>query len=330
MILKKKKVFYKFIIVSILAFISCSKDNEVDLNSAEKERIISFTTSDTIIRITVDGHDIPVYLSLPRDCDEETFPAVVTLHGSNGLWSDTDSGKGLSRQFKDWQQVFAQNCVVGAFVDSYTPRGVTTRTGKFRNLPDNIPISAQYVRPRDANATLKFLQNLKSPNGKPLIDENRIGLLGFSDGASATMASLIDLDRVPENFEWTQSQDGRTYNLSDGVLPPQPKPENAFTGGVFYYGGSVGYNYWGKHPCGSDAMENNVFYPYAPMLFHIPSDDNLTENTLCMIEVLQRKGAPIEMQFYPNASHGFDTDNLSSSRNAREKTISWFKNQWSK
>ena len=311
----------------LIFFSSCSNDRDVfPLVTEVGEVEITASTTDTIVTIVVNNMKVPVYLSIPEGCNHESHPAVVVMHGSYGLWyQNNPDSKVMSGQFTEWQNILAQNCIVGAFVDSYTWRGVTTRTEKWRDLPDNIRISAQFIRPRDANAALTLLQNLKYEDGSAVVQKEDIALLGFSDGATAIASTLIDLDKVPKDFEWTQSEDGNEYDASDGILPPQPKPEVGFAGGVFYYGGSVGFNYWGKHPCGSEAMEGNVFYPYAPMLYQIPANDVLSENTLCLIDILKEKGAPVQMEYYEGASHGFDYDDIPESDLARQRTINWLK-----
>ncbi len=328
MILTKNKLFLSSLIVLSLVILGCSKDGGGSSPEQNIGPIVEGTT-ETLVYMPVDNFEIPVYLSIPEECQDGPLPAVVVMHGSDGMWTNHDpDSKVMSGQFKEWQAIFAQNCIVGVFVDSYSGRGVITRTGKWRELPDNFRISAQFVRPKDANAALSMLQNLKYNDGSPVVDKYKIALLGFSDGASAVASSLIDTDRVPESFKWTQSEDGKEYDSSDGVLPPQTKPEIGFSGGVFYYGGSVGYNYWGKHPCGTDALEGNIFYPYAPMLYNTPSDGYLSDNTLCLIDVLIKKGAPIELNLYDGVGHGFDFDNLPQSVTARNNTIKWLKELW--
>lgn len=333
MILKKEKLLIKSLVALVLLVFSCSKDEKSNLDSSGQERVVTVGTTDTIVYLRVDGFEVPVYLTIPKEC-EEPMPAVVVMHGSYGMWAQQNpSSRIMAGQSKEWQSIFAENCIVGAFVDSYSGRGVISREGKWRELPDNFRISAQFVRPKDANAALDLLQNLKYDDITPIVQQEDIALLGFSDGASAVASTLIDVGKIPNTFEWTQSEDGRDYDSSNGVLPPQAKPEIGFSGGVFYYGGSVGYNYWGSPACGSEAMEGNVFYPYAPMLYNIPADDNLTENTLCMVDVLQAKNAPVKLNFYQGARHGFDFNskgnNVPESETARKETIEWLKQIWS-
>lgn len=321
-----RKLIFALLPMAVMMLSNCSKDSGKVADTAQEERIIAANTLDTIIKVSIDDFEIPIYLSIPDGCESESLPAVVVMHGSYGMWSKNDpSSETMSGQFTEWQNILAENCMIGAFVDSYTGRGVTTRTGEWRELPSNIRISAQFQRTKDANAALTFLQNLKYDDGSNVVQGTKIVLLGFSDGASAVLASLIDLDKVPQGFEWTQSADGKSYTASDGILSPQTKPQTGFAGGIFYYGGSVGYNYFGKHPCNVENLQENVFYPYAPMLFQIPSDDELTENTLCLIDVLQSKEAPIEMLYYEGMSHGFDFDDVPESEQARTSTINWIK-----
>ncbi len=308
---------------------SCSTDGIDQPENQQNEIAVSGKTKDTIIRISVGDDKVPVYISLPENCNSEPLPAVVVLHGSDGMWTNDDPGSGeMTGQFREWQEILSANCIVGAFVDSYSGRGVANRTGKWRELPFNFRISAQFIRPLDANATLNLLQNMNYSNGQSVVKAEDVALLGFSDGASATAATLIDTSRIPTDFKWTQSQDGVEYDSADGVLPPPTKPEIGFSGGVFYYGGSVGYNYWGRHPCSNEAIEENVFYPYAPMLYHIPSDDALTENTLCLTNMLSAKQAPVNIFEYEGVPHGFDNDGLPESSIARTRTIRWLNELW--
>ena len=324
--IKMVKLF-RPITVSILMLIAfgCSDDQNNELGSDNE--VVSLDAQNSIVRLTVDDVEIPVYLSIP-DC-EGPVPAVVVLHGSNGMWRDNDpNSQEMSGQFVEWRDLLLNNCIAAAFVDSYSPRGVTTRTGDLRTLPKNTIISAQFVRPKDANTALEHLRLLKDSNGKKMIQEGNISVLGFSDGASAAVSTLIDLSKVPSDFEWTQSANGIVYDESDGVLPPPNQPNLGFASGVFYYGGHIGYNYWGRQPCGLESLEDNIYMPYAPVLYHVPSEDSLSENTLCMLNVLNRKGAPITLEYYPGAPHGFDFDDIPESDIARERTLEWLRTTW--
>ncbi|WP_318343532.1 dienelactone hydrolase family protein [Flagellimonas baculiformis] len=316
-------------LIFLLLLSSCSEDGiHPPLVLEPGEAVVSSTTSDTIVHVMVGNDRIPIYLSIPKDCEQKNHAAVVVMHGSDGMWANHDPSKGaMSGQFNEWRQLFDENCIVGAFVDSYSGRGVSTRTGKWTTAPDNFKISSQFVRPRDANVALSLLKNLRYTNGSSVVRPNDIGLLGFSDGATAVASTLYDTDATPNDWEWTQTFNGKEYDESSGVLAPEPRPEVGFATGVFYYGGSGGYDYWGSAICGPNAMTGNIYRTYVPILYQIPEVDDLTENTLCMFNVLEQKGDPVELHFYEGAEHGFDFDDNAQSVLARERTLNWFKDK---
>jgi dienelactone hydrolase len=326
-----KKILKNFSIalltITILLLSSCSED-ENPFGQPAKDATITLNSksSDTLVYTKVGNAAIPVYIAVPESCDKENFPAVMVLHGSDGMWLDHDASTGkMSGQFNEWKELLNNNCIVAVFVDSYSGRGVQTRTGKWTTAPDNFKISSQFMRPRDANAALRLLQEMKFSNGKPVIRSNQIALVGFSDGASAVASTLYNTDTTPDGWQWIQTFDGKTYDTNSGVIPPEPKPEVGFAGGIFYYGGSGAYNYWGKSPCSDDAAEGNIFQPYAPMLYQVPSEGYLSENTLCQVALLKEKGLPVEVQVYQGVGHGFDFDKVEQSELARAVSIQWLK-----
>nr|WP_288932499.1 hypothetical protein [uncultured Allomuricauda sp.] len=316
------------LLIVFICCLSCSEDDDAFRSITEiPEVVLKESTVDTIIYALVENEKIPIYLSIPQECNNENYPAIVVMHGSDGMWTnhDPETGK-MSGQNSEWREIFDNNCIIGAFVDSYSGRGVSTRTGKWTTAPDNFKISSQFIRPKDAYAALEVLKKLKFSDDTNVVRSKDVGLLGFSDGASAVASTLYDTDSTPINWEWTQDFDGKEYNSSSGVLPPISKPNSGFAGGVFYYGGSSGYNYWGAYPCGDYALEGNIYRPYAPMLYQIPENGYLSENTLCLVELLKDKGAPVELNIYEGVGHGFDFDDNYQSSVARMNALKWFKN----
>ena len=327
------KPFFQFGIFFIvfwflIVFSSCHKnDDTFFLNTDNDEIFIPLKTTDTILYALVDNIKIPIYLSIPKICNNESYPAVVVLHGSDGMWKNNNFQEGImSGQSNEWRKLFDQNCIVGAFVDSYSTRGCTERTGKWITAPDNFKISSQFIRNRDANEALSLLRRLRFNNGTRVVRSTDIGLLGFSDGASAVAATLYDSKSTPSNWKWSQKFDGKEYSISSGVKSPPEIPEaGGFACGVFYYGGSLGNDYWGGTPCGDNGSSNFIYRNYAPILYQIPNEGYLTENILCAYNLLKAKGAAVELKMYYGVSHGFDFDHLEQSYQARENTIKWFK-----
>ncbi len=326
---KTSRTLYRILVLGITLYCSsCGPDDNSSLSVAEGDAVqISPTTTDTIVYVVVENTKVPIYLSIPKDCGNTSFPAVVLLHGSGGMWKNDDIDGGImSSQNREWREIFDNNCIVGAYVDSYTPVGATTKSGKWDTPPETFALSTQFIRPRHAIAALTLLRNLQFSDGTKIVRSKDIAALGFSDGAGAVAATLYDSNSTPSNWDWTQKFDDIEYTISTGVkAPPKIPADGGYAGGVFYYGGSFGHGYWGGNPCGSDAIEDNIYEVYAPVLYQIPADGYLTENTLCMVDLLMDKGNPVELNLYENVGHGFDTDGLEQSSNARTSTINWLK-----
>ena len=85
------KPFFQFGIFFIvfwflIVFSSCHKnDDTFFLNTDNDEIFIPLKTTDTILYALVDNIKIPIYLSIPKICNNESYPAVVVLHGSDGM-----------------------------------------------------------------------------------------------------------------------------------------------------------------------------------------------------------------------------------------------------
>jgi dienelactone hydrolase len=292
--------------------------------------VLPMTTTDTILYVTVNGDQVPVYISIPTDCPQKALPAVVLLHGSGGMWQDDDRDAGvMSRQNREWRALFDANCFVGVYIDSYTPRGCVERAGDWATAPKEFLISSEFVRPYDAYAAMSLLKTLSWPNGIRIVNSEKIGILGFSDGATSLLATLYDTDKTPEGWQWTQKYD-KEYTSADGIKPPAARPEEGgFACGVFYYGGSVGNSYWGGNPC---TNQNFMYENYAPILYQIPADGYLTENTLCAFAHLESIDAPVTKYIYDGSGHGFDADGttVANSELARTRSIDWFKKYFNK
>ena len=324
-----KNHFIVFSILILVFYSSCSSDegsNPVPIEPDLGTIVFPEIEADSVVLLNVNGDIVPVYLSVPETCYESSCPAVVIMHGSGGLWkSDDREGEELVRQYREWRDILNENGYIGAFVDSYTPRGCIERTGDWKEAPKAFQISSQFVRPHDAYSTLSWLRSLRTIEGNNLIQAQNVGIMGFSDGATALAATLYDTDKTPENWEWTQKYD-KEYTQSDGILSPAVRPEDGgFKSGVFYYGGSVGNSYWGGNPCTNPDF---MYVNYAPILYQLPELGYLTENTLCAIDHLEMINAPIEKYIYDDATHGFDgndEDEITQRDLGRQRTLDWFK-----
>ncbi|HEY7139525.1 MAG TPA: dienelactone hydrolase family protein [Methylomirabilota bacterium] len=185
---------------------------------------------------------------------EGPFPAVVMLHGCTGLRTGTGAIQGKLRFWADHLRGLGY---VTFLVDSFTPRGIDeVCTG--RHL-----LSPVRERADDARGALRFLQ------GRPAVRADRIALLGWSNGAAATLSVLFD-----------QGSAGRDFRAAVAFYP----------------------NCTRKYPNGPR------FRPYAPLYILVGALDDWTPAAPCM-EIAERAraaGAPIAIKVYPGAHHSFD------------------------
>jgi dienelactone hydrolase len=182
------------------------------------------------------------------------FPALVMLHGCTGLRTRTGA---IQRKIRFWAEHLRDLGYVSLLVDSFTSRGIDeVCTGRHMLSP---------VRDRadDARGALRYLQ------GRPEVRPERIGLLGWSNGAAATLSVLFDEGSVARDFR----------------------------AAVAFYP-----NCTRKYPGGPE------FRPYAPLYVLVGALDDWTPAAPCMalVERARAAGAPIAIKVYPGAHHAFD------------------------
>ena len=121
---------------------------------------------------SADGAVITGYLKRPEG--RQRSPAVVAMHGCNGLFTAKGA---LTRRDTDWVGRFVGQGYAVLLVDSFNPRG-------FRDVC-RLKADERSVRPfdraRDAAAAVAWLA------GNPAIDKDRIALIGWSHGGSTAL-----------------------------------------------------------------------------------------------------------------------------------------------
>ena len=127
------------------------------------------------------------YLYLPH-APRSRAPAIVMMHGRAGAYSSLANGvydaSTLSKRHQAWGALWAAQGYVALMVDGFGPRG---HAGGFpRHSYDNRPaeLNEVTVRPLDAYGALAWLR------ARGDVDGARIGLQGWSNGGSATLAAM--------------------------------------------------------------------------------------------------------------------------------------------
>jgi len=203
--------------------------------------------------------------------------AVVLLHGCSGVWSNSvvntepqPPQKALSHIHRRWATTLAQAGYTVLLVDSFTTRGLANECGNGTGGLDEA-----VVRPRDALAGRQWL--LGTGHAAP----DRIALIGWSHGASATLATM-----------------DRTNEGTPGARPFR----EAF---AFYPGCGLLSNFGGD----ASTPAKTSWMPYAPVTVHHAQLDPLFTDGRCANRVA---GAPAlaAMQVHAGARHSFDQIDL--------------------
>ncbi len=270
------------------------------------------------------------------------FPAVVVMHGVGGLWAnDNPAGGVMSAHFAEWAQTFADHGYASLFVDSYTPRGLVEFPGRRPAedpAKDDAVCSPSYERPKDCYKALRFLRD------RPEIQPDRVGLLGFSQGAETSLASLLSASVT--RADWTMSYLKLDGSTETRAFPGPVRPADELGGGpgfaaaVVYYPGCGFYNYFGS----PNSTEANLYMPSVPTLIQHASADPLYSAGLFPEKLVLKSAAqaassglpfnPLQIVVYPDAAHSFDeadirvappveTPNQSAKRLARAWTLAW-------
>jgi len=247
-------------------------------------------------------------------------PAVLVAHGSGGLFrmpaaSDTGTcSNRMESQFERWATRLAGLGFVIVLADSFGPRGYcdfnddprkddaypplsVDADGKTRRLIDRI---------YDTVAVLEVLASRSD------VRADRIGLLGFSNGASTVMLYLHH--RLSAAFdEFRATSDAQALGVS---LPPLPTTVVPVEVGVAYYPG-----------CGFDGLLRfstdisnltQFYYPSAPLRVNHAELDPLLSHcsvTTTGTREIQADTYAVEnslpdhydVAIYNGASHGFDS-----------------------
>jgi carboxymethylenebutenolidase len=218
---------------------------------------------------SADGHTMLVgYLFVPAS-QTGRRPAVVMMHGRAGAYSTNAGGRydaaTLSRRHRAWGELWAEHGYVALLVDGFGPRGYVQGFPRSSYEARPAELNEVTVRPLDAYGALAWLHTRSD------VAPDRVGLQGWSNGGSATLAAMEA--RTP----------GRTGTGFRAALAFYPA-------------------------CGLKGQFEDQYLPYAPVrVFHGSADEEVSPRRCdALAERSSAAGGTIEILIYPGATHGFD------------------------
>lgn len=238
------------------------------------------------------------YLYRPANAAEGRAPAVVLMHGRAGAYSNQAKGvydaTTLTQRHRYWANYWAARGYYVLVVDSFGGRGFPEgfAAGTYSTRPASI--NEVTIRPLDAYGALRYLRTL------PEVDRDRIGVMGFSNGASAVLATMAD-DK------------------------PGDMTRLGFRAGLAFYPG-----------CGlQNRFRRQGYKTYAPVAVHMGTADEEVSYDTCrnLVTSSQAAGSAINLTTYQGASHSFDDPgtrrqsvpaNAEATRQVREEAARFF------
>ena len=212
------------------------------------------------------------YLFLPAQRGAQKIPAIVMMHGRAGAYSSLANGtydaSTLSKRHTAWGELWASQGYAALMVDGFGPRGYPAGFGRHSYDSRPAELNEVTIRPLDAYGALAYLRT------RPEIDGARVGLQGWSNGGSATLAALA---------------------AGSGFMPTSLQ---GFRAALSFY-----------PACGlKDAFKDSGYKPYAPVAVFMGAADEEVSPKRCadLVAASQAAGGNIAITMYPGAEHGFD------------------------
>lgn len=199
-------------------------------------------------------------------------PAVVMMHGRAGAYSSLADGRydatTLSKRHAFWGHFWADRGYAALLVDGFGPRGYPNGfpAHSYTDRPE--ALNEVTVRPFDAYGALAYLRTRSD------IDGAHIALQGWSNGGSATLASMSE-----------------TTLMKMGL-----KPSEGFVGALAFY-----------PACGLHGDFQTGYRSYAPLrVFSGDADEEVSANHCRQMLQAARPGGDETITIFSGATHDFD------------------------
>lgn len=227
---------------------------------------VTFMSNDSKTALT--GY---LYLPTARAGAPQKHPAIVMMHGRAGAYSSLANGvyeaRTLSKRHKAWGALWAAQGYVALMVDGFGPRGYPAGFGRHSYDSRPAELNEVTIRPLDAYGALAFLRMRAD------VDGARVGLQGWSNGGSATLAAMA---------------------AGAGMTPASQK---GFAAALSFY-----------PACGLKGAFDAGYKPYAPVAVLMGDADEEVSPKRCaaLVNASRASGGDISITLYPGATHSFD------------------------
>ncbi len=231
-----------------------------------------------MLYITVDGYKLPAQVIWPLDLDTtRKYPVLVSMYGGPNAGTVMDRWRGVGESTQWW----ANEGVIQIAID-HRASGHCGKEGLnylHRNL---LTIELQ-----------DYIEWMKELHKLPFVNKDKVGITGFSYGGSMTMLAVTE---GSDYFKYGIAGGGvYDYNLYDTHYTerymdrPQDNPEG--------YANTRMADYIAKY---KGDKTNYV------KITHGTSDDNVhMQNTMQLIEAMQKAGKQFDLMLYPGEYHGY-------------------------
>jgi carboxymethylenebutenolidase len=231
------------------------------------------------------------YLFLPSVQAGARVPGVVMMHGRSGAYSIRANGvydaSTLSQRHQFWGRFWAGRGFFAVLVDGFGPRGYPQGFGRLSYESRPPELDEVTIRPLDAYGALAYLRS----RGDVVPD--RVGLQGWSNGGSATLAAMAP----------------------DAPAIARHDPANGFRAALALYPGCAL----------KDRFATTGYRAYAPLRVFMGTADEEVSPGRCR-QLLERAGGDVQIRFYEGATHDFDDpgprrQSVEANARAREDVI---------